>query len=274
MKYFIKKICSLALTAIFAILSSVTNSDLVTAETIEFIKERNELIACVSPRAEPYSDAVAMIETPEYPGIQIDLAKSLAKKLNVELSYKWIDGFFRANQVKCDLYMGLPMISKDDPPHPFLNKTKPYFLNKIIFVSQNNYKLKNISDFKGLKVAADTSTSAQDVLRHQNSGAELFVSYIEDSDKLEALQMGKIDVALVTSVSLGWYQKTHPEFKPVITPVSIITPVDEFSFVLGLYESNQATLATFNKLLNEMIEDNTIKKIFNHYGIKYEIKKY
>lgn len=262
------------LTAILAIMSFVTNINSTYAETIDYIKERRELIACVSPRAEPYADAIAMVENPKYPGIQIDLAKALAKKLNVGLSYKWIDGFFRASQVQCDLFMGLPMLSKDDAPHPFLKKSKPYFLNRIIFVSLKDYKLKNIKDFKGLRVAADTSTTAQDILRHQNSGAELFVSYIEDNDKLEALQKGEIDVALVTSVSLGWYQKEHPGLAPVITPVSVIAPTYEYSFVLGLYKADESTVATFDKYINEMVEDNTMKKIFNHYGIKYEIKKF
>ncbi len=246
----------------------------VSAETIDYIKERRELIACVSPRAEPYSDAILMLEQPQYPGIQIDLAKELAKKLGVGIKFKWIDFFVRPSQVGCDVFMGLPRVKKVEAPHPFLKKSVPYFHIKDIFVSNKDFNLTGIKDFSGLRVAANTGTAAQDILRKQNPETELFVSYIEDNDKLNALKRGDVDVALVTTVSLGWYQKQNPGFNPVVTPASVVAPVSEYNFALGLFRADKPTVATFDSYINELIENGTIKKIFNHYGIKYEVARF
>lgn len=261
-----------ALIASLAICVVVMGQRSASAETIDYIKERRELIVCVSPRAEPYSDAILMIERPKYPGIQIDLANELAKKIGVGVKYSWLNFFLQADKVKCDLFMGVPKF-KNETPHPFLKKSVSYYSGvKDIFVATKNYKLKGLKDFKGLRVAADTSTLAQDILRKQNSGAELFVSYIEDTKKLDALKKGEIDIALVTNISLGWYQHDNPDFKEVITtPASIIAPNKEYDFALGLHKADEKTIKTFNTYLQELIADGTVKKIFNHYGIDHQL---
>ncbi len=241
-------------------------------ESIDYIKERREFIACVSPRAEPYSDAILMIETPSYPGFQIDMAEKLAKKIGVGLKLSWINSFFNAEKVKCDAFMGLAQLEQE-PAHPFLKPTIPYLHVKSILVSNKDHHLKGLKDFQGLRVAADTSTAVQDILRKQDSGAELFVSYIEDNKKFDALRRGDIDVALVTTVSLGWYQKNHPGFQPVITPASVIAPNSEYDFALGLHNADAKTVALFNDYLEEMITSGALEKIFKHYGVPSGIAK-
>ncbi len=245
-----------------------------SAETIAYIKEARELIVCASPRAEPLSDVINIIETPKYPGIHIDFANSLAKKINVSIKFKWIDFFFRPEQVKCDVFMGIPSITKNDPPHPFLKKSISYVRVKKFFVSLKDYNLKSIKSFKGLRVAAHTGSAVQDILRNKNSGAKLLVSYLEDNKKLDALIKGDVDVALVTSINLGWYKKNHPSFKPITISTKIVAQISEYSYTLGLHKADQSTVQIFNNHITEMINDGSLKKIFEHYGVKYEIKQH
>lgn len=239
-----------------------------SAENIDYIKERRELIACVSPRAEPYSDAILQIERPDYPGFNIDIAQRLADKIGVPLTLSWVQPFFNVSKSKCDVFMGVA-ISDGQDTYPFLKKTSPYLHVEDIFVAKKDYQLKNIQDFKGLRVAADTNTAAQNILRKNNSGAELFVSYIEDHKKLKALQQDEVDVAVVTSVALGWYQKNHPELKVKTTKASIIAANSKYKLALGLHNADDKTLALFNSYLTELRESGTLAKILEHYGVRH-----
>lgn len=255
------------ITALAALLGvSATPLTSALAETIDYIKERRELIACVSPRAEPYSDAILQIERPGYAGFHINLAKKLAEKIGVGLKLNWVQPFFNREKVDCDLFMGLAKF-KEDTPHPFLKKSIPYMQVEDLFVAKKDHGLKGLKDFNGLRVAADTSTAAQDILRKQNSGAELFVSYIEDDKKLRALQEGAVDIAVVTTVSLGWYRKNHPDFAPVTTSTNIIADNSAYQLTLGLHRADEQTLTLFNDYLKEMLTNGTIARILNHYGL-------
>lgn len=239
------------------------------AETVKNIKKRGVFEICVSPRAMPLSGLKPKLEKKQ-PGIQIDFGNALAKAMKVDLKVTWISYRYHAKYTKCDAYLGVARLP-NEPLNEYMKKTEPFFLVKMIFATKKDLQLHSKTDFKGLKLAVTNGAVVHDVLRE--SGAQIFVSMEDDWDKLEALERGDVDVVLVTNLTLGWYKKNHAAFKPFITSTSIVTPVSQYDYVIGLRRSDMMSVGDFNLLITAMIKDGSLATIFNQYGVEYEVNK-
>src|SRR5690242_14799652 len=71
------------------------------ARTLAQVVDRGVFTICAYPDAEPYSSKIG-----KPPGVQIDLARAIARELSVSLDIQWI--LFRrdARHVGCDALMG------------------------------------------------------------------------------------------------------------------------------------------------------------------------
>lgn len=240
-----------------------------SAKTMKNIIRSNQFEICVSPRAMPLSDLVSDLEGNK-PGIQIDFAKALADKMKIDLKVTWLSYNYHAKYTNCDAFMGIPHV-KGEAENAYVKKTIPYFKFKILFVHKKKLDLRNKNDFKGLNIGVDAGAQAHDAL--QESGANFFISYTTEVEKLDALNRGDIDIALVTNLGLDWYKSNHPDFNAEVTSTSIVVPKHEYDYVIGLRQADMMTVHDFNLMISNMINNGQLAAIFKKYGVNYIVNK-
>lgn len=245
-------------------------SNSANAEKMKNILLRGTFEICVSPRAMPLSDLQASLET-KNAGIEIDFGKAISQALEVKLKTTWISYRYHAKYTKCDAFLSVARL-KNEIENIYLKKTIPFFKVEMLLATKKAISLKELKDFKNLKVAVTNGSVAHDALI--NSGAKFFVSYRTDEDKLNALEKGAVDVALVTNLGLGWHKKKYPNLKYNKTSTSIITDQYEYDLAIGLRRADRMTVRDFNDLITEMISNGTLASIFNTYGVTYKVNKW
>lgn len=242
------------------------------ADNMRDIARKGEFEICVSPRAMPLSDLLEA-EAGRQPGIQIDIGKELAKRLKVSLKTSWLSYRYHAKYTKCDAFLGVARL-KGEPENLYLKKTIPFFKVELLLATRSGTNISSADDLTGKRIAVDNGSLVHDQLR-EKGGAEIFVSYTTDEKKLDALLNNEVDVALVSNLGLGWYQKTHPQAAAIKTNSSkLIAETYEYDYAFGLRRADRMTARDFNDLIEAMIEDGSFKKIFESYGIDYKVNKF
>ena len=237
---------------------SLLSAPLLHAESIDHIKETGVLQVCANPEQKPFSWDSGRPE-----GFQIDVAKVLAEKLEVELDVAWIFLKRHAKKTGCDMYVG---VAKLDGDSKYVKKSDPFTRIEFKLVTAKGVKpISEIKDLKGLTIGLSGGSLAAHALR--DKGVEFAVSYRDEASRLEAVANGVIDGAIVTHVSADWYEKTFtPEFN-VYDAEKVLSTKLNYDYVLGLRRSNQQSKTEFNKILAEMKADGSIDKVLNKYGI-------
>lgn len=237
---------------------SLLSASLLHAESIEHIKETGVLQVCVNPEQKPFSWNSGVPE-----GFQIDIAKVLADKLDVELDVAWIFLKRHAKKTGCDMYVGVARLDGDTK---YVKKSDPFTRIEFKLVTAKGMKsVSKIKDLTGLTIGLSAGSIAAHALRDQ--GIELAVSYRDEASRLDAVANGVIDGAIVTQVSAGWYEKTLGFQFDVYDAEKVLKTKLNYDYSLGLRRSNQKSKLEFNKILSKMKADGSIDKVLSKYGI-------
>ncbi|MGH1432804.1 MAG: transporter substrate-binding domain-containing protein [Neptuniibacter sp.] len=237
---------------------SLLSAPLLHAESIDHIKETGVLQVCANPEQKPFSWDSGRPE-----GFQIDVAKVLADKLEVELDVAWIFLKRHAKKTGCDMYVGVARLDGDTK---YVKKSDPFARIEFKLVTAKGIKpVSNIKDLKGLTIGLSAGSIAAHALR--DKGVEFAVSHRDEASRLDAVANGVIDGAIVTQVSAGWYEKTFGSQFNVYDAEKILKAKLNYDYSLGLRRSNQQSKAEFNQILAEMKADGSIEKVLDKYGI-------
>ncbi len=93
------------------------------ADDMRDIARKGEFEICVSPRAMPLSDLIEQ-QAGRPPGLQIEIGKELAKRLNVSLKTSWLSYRYQAKHTNVMPRLS-PASLKNQPDNPYLQKTIP-----------------------------------------------------------------------------------------------------------------------------------------------------
>ena len=242
------------------VLSSVFLSFAVAAERIEHIQETGEIELCVHPNQPPFSKRA---EKPT--GFQVDVAKAVAKKLDVSLNVSWIRARRQAKKTGCDFYTGVANLGRGDSK--YMKLSDPYMRLEFKLVTLKGGKnIRHIGDLKSMAVGVSPGSVASRKL--SSSGVELAVRYRDEASRLQALADGLIDAAVVTNVSAGWFQKNNGGVFHVMDAEKILNVSLNYDYSLGLRKADKNTKYTFNKILIDMKNDGTLENIFSKYGVE------
>ena len=233
------------------------------ARTLAEVKSLGAISMCANPDALPYAS-----NKPETPGFQIEIGRAIAAGLGVPLNIEWILPRRRANVVNCDLLLDSindPTVHKDQ-----LRLSRPYQKSGLALGLGRDAEA--ISDFKelkkGQKIGAMISSVASMVL---GKSGKTTSPYAFQSDMVEDLAKGNLYGAAVSMPTMSYFILQHPESGLRLVNAFDSEPQLNWEVSVGLRKSDQAMGDAVNEILDKLIADGTLTRIYAKYGVEHRI---
>jgi ABC-type amino acid transport substrate-binding protein len=234
-----------------------------SARTLAEVRSLGAILMCASPDALPYAS-----EKPETPGFQIEIGRAIAAGLGVSLNLEWIVARRRRNLVNCDML--LDTINDPEVNEGRARLSRPYQMSGVVLGLRRDAEA--ISDFrqlkKGQKVGVMINSFASMVLGQADKTTS---PYAFQSDMVEDLVKGKLYGAAVSAATLSYYIFLHPESG--LRQVDAFDSVPELTWgvAVGLQKSDAALVDAVNQILDKLIAEGTLSRIYAKYGVKHRL---
>lgn len=231
------------------------------ARTLAEVRSLGAISMCANADALPYAS-----KNPEQPGFQIELGRAIAQGLGVPLNVEWILPRRRANVVNCDLMFD----AVNDPAihEGRLLLSHPYQKSGLALGLRSDAE--PISDFKelkkGQKIGVMVGSIASMVL---GKAGKTFSPYAFQSDMLEDLQKGEIYGAAISSATMSYYVFQRPDSGLRLVNAFDSEPMLAWEVSVGLRKSDQALVDAVNQVLDSLLADGTVTRIYAKYGVEH-----
>src|SRR4029077_6629265 len=110
-----------------------------------------------------------------------------------------------AKYTGCDAFMDEAVFGGSEGP---IKRTAAYMNFETVAVTKPGKHLETVEDLNGLRVAMPSASLAHKILLDRP--VDIAVSYVRETDILQAVRAGKVDVGLVSNVGFSWYRKLYP----------------------------------------------------------------
>ena len=249
-----------ALACMFAALS-LPVAENASARTLAEVKSLGAISMCANSDALPYAS-----NKPETPGFQIEIGRAIAAGLGVPLNIEWIGPRRRANVVNCDML--LDSINDPSVHGDRLRLSRPYQKSGLALGVRRDAG--DISDFRDLqkdqKVGAMISSVASMVL---GKAGKTTSPYAFQSDMLQDLQKGELYGAAIAAASMSYYILQHPDSGLRMVNAFDGEPQLTWQVAVGLRNSDAALVDAINEILEKLIADGTLARIYSKYGVAH-----
>jgi len=233
------------------------------ARTLAEVKSLGAITMCANRDALPYAS-----NKTETPGFQIEIGRAIAEGLGVPLSIEWILPRRRANVVNCDML--LDNINDAEVNEGRMRLSRPYQKSGIALGLRNDSE--PINDFtelkKGQKIGVMINSYAAMVL---GKAGKSFSPYAFQSDMVEDLQKGELYGAAVSAATMSYYIREHPESGLHLVHAFDSVPQLTWEVSVGLRKSDAALVDAVNEILDKLISDGTLTRIYAKYGVEHRI---
>jgi ABC-type amino acid transport substrate-binding protein len=233
------------------------------ARTLAEVKSLGAISMCANADALPYAS-----NKPEAPGFQIEIGRAIAEGLGVPLNIEWILPRRRANIVNCDMMLDSindPVVHRDR-----LRLSRPYQKSGLALGLGRDAE--PIGDFrelkKGQKIGAMVSSVASMVL---GKAAKTTSPYAFQSDMVEDLAKGELYGAAVSMPTMSYYIRQHPESGLRLVNAFDSEPQLTWEVSVGLRKSDQALVDAVNEILEKLIADGSLTRIYANYGVEHRL---
>jgi arginine/lysine/histidine transporter system substrate-binding protein len=267
MKRNVKKVISimliLALVLSFGACNAKTNAVVTPSEEqkaatkIEQIKAKGKLVLGTSADYPPYEFHAAINGKDEIVGFDIEIAKTIAKDLGVELEIKDMkfDGLLAALVVDDIDFIVAGMVPKEERKQSVDFSMQYYQADQNVLVrAEDAGKYTSIESLKGIKIGAQKSTVQEDLAKEKAQASEV-KSLSKITDLVLELQNGKIDAVVLVGPVANAYAKQNPKLA-----VSGISLGSEEGVAVAVNKGTADLLEAINKSLDTMIKAGTIDK--------------
>ena len=221
--------------------------------------------------AKPAADKVYVIGTnAEYPpfeyledgqvcGLDADIIAAAAEKMGIK--YKWsnmnFDGLIPALQTK-KVNAVIAGMSITPERSKAVNFSMPYLTSNVAFIANKNNPINGAEELEGKNYGAELGTTKEAVAR-KIKGATV-TPFSSNTGALVALKSGKIDgIVLDESVGIE-FVKNNPE-------LMMAAVLEGEPKAIAFNKDDNELKEKFDKALKELIEDGTIQKLREKYGV-------
>ncbi len=247
-----------------------TDSREVAYDTWKRIRERGELVVSMDPANLPYSSAKAR------PGLDVELARALARELDLKLRLEWID-VHRETAIgelldrECDLAFGAAIepAAVDDEVE-LAGKviySKPYYgTGYLLVVRRDGPRAKSLAELKGDKsrrLGTDAGSVADYRLRQRGYQRRLFRTQLA---VLKSLHDGSIDYAYVWA-NAGWALHTTPEFELEVVPRYV--PEDHWNIAIAMRRGDDELKRHVDAAVQKLVQDGTVSSALSRYHLPH-----
>jgi polar amino acid transport system substrate-binding protein len=243
-----------------AVLSAAAD---VSARTLAEVQSLRAISMCAHPDALPYAS-----NRPEAPGIQVEMGRAIAEGLGVALSTEWVVPRRRVAAVNCDMLFD----SINDPKvydWPLL-LTRPYQKSGLALgLGRDGQMIGHFSELKkGQKIGVMVNSVASVVL---GKAGVTTSPYAFQADMLEDLEKGQLYGAAVSSASLSYHIFRNPDSGLKLANAFDGVPDLTWDVAVGLRKSDQALLDAVNRVLDSLLADGTVTRIYARYGVEHRL---
>jgi ABC-type amino acid transport substrate-binding protein len=236
------------------------------ARTLAEVKSLGAIFMCAGPDALPYAS-----DKPEAPGFQIEIGRAIAAGLGVALNIEWIVARRRRNLVNCD--MTLDSINDPEVNEGQARLSRPYQKSGVTLALRRDAEA--ISDFRQLKqdqkVGVMINSYASMVLGKADKSTS---PYAFQSDMLDDLQKGELYAAAVSGATLSYYIFQHPDSGLRLVRAFDSVPELTWEVAVGLRKADAALVDAVNEILERLIADGTLTRIYAKYGVEHRLPVY
>jgi polar amino acid transport system substrate-binding protein len=186
----------------------------------------------------------------------------------VPLSIEWILPRRRANVVNCDML--LDNINDPEVNEGRMRLSRPYQKSGLALGLRKDAEA--ITDYselkKGQKIGVMINSYAAMVL---GKAGKSFSPYAFQSDMVEDLQKGELYGAAVSAATMSYFMLQHPDSGLRLVNAFDGVPQLTWEVAVGLRKSDAAMVDAVNEILEKLIADGTLTRIYAKYGIEHRL---
>lgn len=218
-------------------------------------KNENELVLVTEAGFAPYE----YYEDGEIVGVDIEIAKIIASKLNKELVIKDVSFDFLINEVKSGKAdFAAAGISITDERKKEVDFTKEYTISNQVVVVKKNSQLKSFDEIKNKKIAVQLGTVA-DFYVEENYPDATLVTHKKYLSAVEDLKAGKVDLIIMDNLPAQEIIKENNDLK-IMDGVLFR---DKYGMIVK--KGNTELKKQIDEILEELINDGTIDNLILKY---------
>ena len=197
-------------------------------------------------------------ENNEIVGFDIDVAKEVCKKLNVELVVQpisWNAKEQELNYGNIDCIWNGMSITEERKQAMLLSDS--YMKNRMVFIAKKDSNLKTLEDLKNKKVGVQSGSSAEQILEESKIYKTLnqTVAYADNITAFMDLETNQIDTVFVDEVLANYYIATNNK------NYSQIEQALEEQYAIGFRKEDNELCNKVNEILKEIKRDGTLEII-------------
>ena len=244
--------------------------------SLSTVLEKGVLRVCADKWALPFSG-----DAPSAPGIGLEIADIMARRLNVRLEYVWLDTGARGGAIpmlrdtllgkRCDCFVGLPV--KVATYLDGLEVTEPFLGTAFAMViPQGAEPIKVFDEVRGKKVGAASNSPPWKVL--YDMGLEISYAYRDNEEIIEAVEKGEIEIGFVWGPAAGWFLKQNPEHKVQLVSAHDLLPRLRgepvvYNIGVALRKTDVTLKNALSQAMKEIIDSGKLEEIVTRYGVPY-----
>jgi polar amino acid transport system substrate-binding protein len=243
----------------------------VTYDTWKHIRQRRELVVSMDPANLPYSSG-----EDDRPGLDVELARALARELDLKLRLEWIDvqretAIGKLLERECDLAFGAAIDpGAVDDEEELVGKviySKPYYgTGYLLVVRRDGPHANSLAELKGDKsrrVGTEAGSVADYLLRQQGYQRRLFRNQLAT---LKSLHDGGIDYAYVWA-NVGWALHTTPEFELEVVPSYV--PEHHWNIAIAMRRGDDELKRHVDAAIQKLVQDGTVSSALRRYHVPH-----
>lgn len=211
--------------------------------------------------------------TKEIEGFMVDIVKEAAKRAGVKTEFvtgEWNSLIPSLQSDKADVIMDGMYIT--DERKKEINFTDPVFgFGEGLIVQEGDSKTASLEDLKGKTIGVQMGTSYKDMLDERSPELKLEIkTYQTLADLLKDIQAKRIDAALADKPAFTYMKSKNPKMTYRVVDEYVPSLAGEIG--LGVSKENPELLEKLNNSIAEMKEDGALQKIYEKWGVDWEIK--
>ncbi len=198
-------------------------------------------------------------ENNEIVGFDIDVAKEVCKRLNVELVIQpisWTAKEQELNSYNIDCIWNGMSINNDRKEAMCLSN--PYLKNNMAFVVKKDSNINSINDLKGEKVGVQAGSTAEEILQDTEISKDLskIIPYSENITAFMDMEINQTDAVFIDDVVANYYITSNNKDYKVLSDA-----LGEEEYAIGFRKNDTELCEKVNDILTEMKKDGSLGEI-------------
>ena len=235
-----------------------------SAATLESVKQAGKLTIATSPDFPPFEE---LQPDGSVTGIEIEIMELICQELGVALDIKQMNFDTVLPGIQSGKYdVGVSGISVTPKREKNVKFTVPYCLAAQAIVVLEGSQIKTKADLADKKISVQSGTTAETFCMENNYNISSFAG---NTDAQLALTTGKVQAWVIDDLTaadmVNVYNADNPEVKLVILDEAMTTEPYAFAFNMQSGDLVEA----INPIVQKLVDDGTIAKIFEQYNAPY-----